>query len=202
MRFLPWVARILVAAILFIVIASPAAAQEVSIPVGEIIGAALQAVLALFLVTVAWVLRFLPSALRDFVGTLFFSQGAAKAIAFGFNSVAGATQGMKLSFNVGNRVLAEAIGYFVRHMPKFFKWFLGSDAVTLAEKIWARLPMDADAAKPDFPQLIENLRENGWQGAVDDVPEDVSIKAPIPPPPPKPPADPTTPVDTPAEPPA
>lgn len=141
-------------AVFFLADAVPTAI--VTIPWGAILADSAQYIAVLLAALVAWSLKFLPAQICAFLMTMRVDQLLTRAIVFGANSVAGAAPGQTLNINVANGVLKEALTFAILHGGAMVKRFAGSP-VDLAEKIWARLPVDAAVAKPDFGTIAAQV---------------------------------------------
>lgn len=102
--------------------------------VGPILGAA-----------VLFLIRKLPPQIAAILTTLRVDQLLDKALSFAINKVAGASHDKPMTVDVGNKVLAEALDYAIRHgAPAVIQWMGGADMIR--EKILARLKLDAQVA--------------------------------------------------------
>ncbi|QGY02365.1 hypothetical protein MMSR116_11135 [Methylobacterium mesophilicum SR1.6/6] len=102
-------------------------------------------VVSLVMGLIAFACRRLPAAVGSVIKGILTQQLVERAIAFGFNTVQGAAEGMKLSVDVRSTVLANALNYAVAHAPEWFiKWVGGTSAIR--DHIIALLPQDADAS--------------------------------------------------------
>lgn len=102
-------------------------------------------VVSLVMGLIAFACRKLPAALGTVIKGVLTQQLVERAIAFGFNTVQGAAEGMKLSVDVRSTVLANALNYAVQHAPEWFiKWVGGTSAIR--DHIIALLPQDPDAS--------------------------------------------------------
>lgn len=102
--------------------------------VGPILGAA-----------VLFLIRKLPPQIASILTTLRVDQLLEKALSFAINKVAGASHDKPMTVDVGNKVLAEALDYAIRHgAPAIIQWMGGADMIR--EKLLARLKLDASAA--------------------------------------------------------
>ena len=80
-----------------------------------------------------------------------------EAISFGINSVEGAATGKSLSVDVANPVAAFAVRYALSHAQPWLVAALGTPE-ELAEKVWARLNLDASASIPDFGKIVRDAK--------------------------------------------
>lgn len=102
-------------------------------------------VVSLIMGLIAFACRRLPAAAGSVIKGILTQQLVERAIAFGFNTVQGAAEGMKLSVDVRSTVLANALNYAVQHAPEWFiKWVGGTSAIR--DHIIALLPQDPDAS--------------------------------------------------------
>ncbi|MGX7708980.1 hypothetical protein [Methylobacterium sp. Gmos1] len=154
--------RIFLAALALACVCSPAFAQAtatvaqpatdtavVTVPLGTWIAsyaAAFQeAVVAIIMAVVTYACRRLPTTIGALVKGIVTQQLVEKAIAFGMNTVAGATKDRALSFDVGNAVLANALNYVVQHAPGWLiSWTGGVNAIR--DHIIALLPVEEGAS--------------------------------------------------------
>src|SRR6266705_1401406 len=108
---------------LYLLAVAPALAADVTIPYGDWIKAATDILgVAIWPALAAWLAKLvgnshLPAALITLIKTLLADQLLGKAVAWGLNSVAGATAGKRLSVHIANQVVAEAVQYAVDHGP-------------------------------------------------------------------------------------
>lgn len=121
----------------------------VTVPYGSWIGSLAasfqEIVVSLVMVVITFALRNVPAAIGNILKGILTQQVVEKGVAFGFNTVAGATKGATLSFDVGNAVLANALNYVVTHVPAWLlTWVGGTNAIR--DHIIALLPMDANAS--------------------------------------------------------
>jgi len=128
----------------------------VQIPVSDVTGAVAQYVALALVGAFMWGFKFLPQQVCAMLMTMRVDQLLTRAVTFGINSVAGATKDRIISIDVGNRVLKEALTYALMHGGTLVKRFAGSP-VDLAEKIWSRLELPADAVKPDFASIAAQV---------------------------------------------
>lgn len=133
-----------------------AAPPPVSFPIGDIMAGLLGYVWVGLAGLVTFGLRKLPPRLYALAMTMQVEQLLKQAIAFGINSVKGATPQGNLDINVVNPVLRIALYYAKQHGGFLVKQFAGSPA-DLGEKIWARLNLAEDAVKPNFTQLANEV---------------------------------------------
>lgn len=117
----------------------------VTVPLGTWVAsyasAAVEIVSAFVMAAVAFACRRLPAGVGAIVKGLVTQALVEKAIGFGMNTVAGATKGKALTFDVGNAVLANALNYAVAHVPGWLlSWTGGSAAIR--DHIIALLPIE------------------------------------------------------------
>lgn len=123
-------------------------ATTVAVPVGAWTGEVAGFLGPLVLAFIIWLLRQIPGALVQRLRTQQAEQLLAMAVNYGLNAVAGAAKGKVLSVDVGNQVLAQALGYAVDNGPgKLIGWLGGEDGIR--DKILARLTLPEDAAIED-----------------------------------------------------
>lgn len=126
--------------------------DPLSIPYGDLLSTALDYIGTVLLAVVVWAFRFLPAQLYALAMTMRVDQLLTRAIVFGVNNVKSATRDKVLTVEVSNAVLREALSYALLHGGSLMKSFMGKPE-EIAEKIWARLPVDAEAPKPNFGAL-------------------------------------------------
>lgn len=111
-------------------------------------GAAVQqwagAIGSIILASLMWALRQLPAQAVAFLSAIRIEQLLQKGIDYGINAVVGATKDKKLSVDVGNQVLAEALQYVIDSAPGWLIGWAGGPE-QIARKIWARLDLDESA---------------------------------------------------------
>lgn len=132
--------------------AIPVEPNTVVVPYGAYIDTALNILLYGVGVAVAWGFRWLPSQIQALALTMRVDQLLIRSITYGINGVQGATRDKVLSFEVGNKVLREALTYAIIHGGSLVKDFMGSD-VEVAQKIWSRLNVAESAPKPNFQDI-------------------------------------------------
>lgn len=136
------VATLLAVALITMPAAALAASEtQVSIPWGDWLASILtfanEIVVPLVGVVVAWALKQLPPAVAGYLKTLQVEQLLDRAIGWGLTAVRGAAEGKQLTFDIGNKVAAQAVQYAVDHAPTLVAWMGGP--AKLKEKILARL---------------------------------------------------------------
>lgn len=132
-------------------LATPAFAQaatEVGWAWGDWVAAVLSSILlavgtvATFIVTKA--IALLPAAIQAYITAQHrktAEQLLEKAIAYGINAAKDYVTGKKLTVDVGNEVVAEALNYVIKHGPEWLiNWLGGVDAII--QKIIARLDLE------------------------------------------------------------
>jgi hypothetical protein len=128
------------------------ASNQVVVPWGDALASLSSPVATLLFGVGLWLVRQLPAQLVAILHTQRVEQLLLRAIGYAVNSVAGAAAGKTLTVPVGNAVLAHALQYVVDRAPRWLvNWMGGPSAI--AAMIWARLPMEADAERPDFSNL-------------------------------------------------
>lgn len=156
-----WIVAMAFLALLWLALALHA--QEIAtdptavvIPYGEYLSAAVPYIALVLSAVAMWSLRRLPgrwAALANewlAIGqTARVDQLLQKAISFGVNSVAGASKDKSLTVEIANPVLREALRYALEHAPELVAKFAGTPEA-LGEKIWARLNVAPEVAKPDI----------------------------------------------------
>lgn len=154
------IAALIGLALIALAFALPAQAQTaVTLPVGDWIGNAVDVLFGLVMPAIAafmaWILRRVPSAVADVLVMIRVEQLLLRATTYGLNAVKGAAANRTLTVDLGNAVLAEAVGYAIRQAPNLVQWAGGERA--LAEKIIARLNLEPDVgvwtASNDLPVL-------------------------------------------------
>jgi hypothetical protein len=100
--------------------------------------------------------RNLPAQIYNVLVTARAEQLLGKAIGWGLNAVDGAVQGKTLTVDVGRSVTAQAVQYVVSHGSGWLVTWLGGP-VGVAQKIWARLPLEDGATKTDFNHLAVEI---------------------------------------------
>lgn len=126
--------------------------DPLSIPYGDILSDVLAYVGTALFAVVMWAFRFLPAQIYSLLMTMRADQLLAKAISFGINATKDATKDKVLTIDVSNAVLREALGYALLHGGGLVKKFMG-EPEEIAEKLYARLNVDAAVAKPNFGAL-------------------------------------------------
>jgi hypothetical protein len=122
-----------------------AAPSTVEIPWGDWIADSASSLAMVAIAIVGWALRKLPAAWLSIIKTAQVEQLLNKAIDAGIARVAGAARGQKLTIDVANKVLAEALQYAVRNgAGALVAWAGGVDG--LRDKIISRLDVNADVA--------------------------------------------------------
>jgi len=117
----------------------------VEIPIGDWVKAAGGWVGPILGAAVLFLIRKLPPQIAAILTTLRVDQLLDKALSFAINKVAGASHDKPMTIDVGNKVLAEALDYAIRHgAPAIIQWMGGADMIR--EKLLARLKLDAQAA--------------------------------------------------------
>ena len=155
--------RLLPAAIaVFFMLILPALAQTpipvtvpdtvVTIPYGSWFNIALDYVQVGLVGLVMWALRKLPSRIYAILLTMQAEQLLKQAIAFGLNSIAGATKDKVLSVDLRNQVLKEVVTFVLVHGGKAVVDFMGKPE-EIAEKALARLDLPPEASKPNFEMI-------------------------------------------------
>lgn len=137
-----------------IVTSAPASISTVVIPWGGIVSALTPAVGLLIFGGVMWIAKTIAPALYAILRTAQVEQLLKNAIGFGVNAVPGAVAGKTLSVNVGNDVLAQSLTYAVYHGGAWLQEFAGTP-YELAEKLYARLSLEENAAAPDFHDVVD-----------------------------------------------
>lgn len=132
--------------------AVPAPAPDVGVPYSDLLSTILDYITPILVGVIMWTFRFVPSRIRALLMTMQVEQLLSRAITFGINSVREATRDKTLTLDVSNKVLKEALAYALLHGGTIIRQFMGKPE-DIAEKIWARLPVDAEAAKPNFSSL-------------------------------------------------
>lgn len=127
-------------------------ADPVSVPYGDILSDALAYVGTILFAVIMWAFRFLPAQIYSLLMTMRADQLLAKAISFGINATKDATKDKVLTFEISNSVLREAVAYALKHGGSMVKQFMG-EPDKIAEKLYARLNVDAAAPKPDFAAI-------------------------------------------------
>lgn len=128
------------------------APDVVAVPYGDFVSTILDYVTPILLGVSMWAFRFVPGRIRAILMTMQVEQLLTRAISFGINSVREATKDKTLTIDVSNAVLREALGYALLHGGPIIKKFMGKPE-DIAEKLWARLPVEAEVAKPNFGAL-------------------------------------------------
>lgn len=126
--------------------------DALTVPYGDILSGALEYAGTILFGVAMWAFRFLPTRLYAFVMTMQVEQLLKNAIAFGINSVREASRDKTLTIDVSNAVLREALGYALLHGGPIIKKFMGKPE-DIAEKLWARLPVEVEVIKPNFSAL-------------------------------------------------
>ena len=162
---LPRLKEVLVSAVIAAMVAfvaAPAWAADViadshiTIPIGDWLSELLVPLFAAIAGIIAWLIRKLPAAAKAWLDTLRIEQLLDRAIAYGLNSVPGATKGLTLTVDVHLPVLAYVLQYALDRIPAaLLKWVGGP--TSLAEMIWSRLDVDVTATRPDLQTLAEEI---------------------------------------------
>lgn len=126
--------------------------DPLSIPYGDILSGVIDYAGTILLSIIMWAFRFLPTQLYALAMTMRADQLLTKAITFGINATKNATRDKVLTIDVSNAVLREALAYALLHGGPLIRSFMGKPE-DIAEKLWARLPVDAEAVKPNFSAL-------------------------------------------------
>lgn len=138
---------------------SPAMASEatqVHVAWGSAVVEAAQYVGLLLAAIIMAALRKLPAQLYAILASLRVEQLLNRAVGFGINAVSGAVADKTLTIDVGLEVTAKALQYAIDHGASWLiDWLGGPDKV--AEKIWARLPLDENAAAPNFKDIAADI---------------------------------------------
>lgn len=128
----------------------------VIVPWGDIVGAIMPAAKILFMGGLLWVaMRFAPP-LYALMRTAQVEQLMSRAADFAFNAVPGAVKGREVTIDVGNEVLKEMLAYALAHGGEWLTQFAGTPA-QIAEKAYARLNLPAEASKPDFEAVANEV---------------------------------------------
>ncbi len=130
----------------------PVEPNTVVVPYGAYIDTALNILLAGVGTAVAWAFRWVPAQLQALLLTMRVDQLLIRSITYGINATSGAVKDKVVTFEVGNRVLREALTYAIIHGGSLVKNFMGTDA-EIAQKIWSRLNVAETAPKPNFTEI-------------------------------------------------
>ncbi len=130
----------------------PSTTTIVSIPVGSYLNTALGYLTVALGGVIVWGLRLLPPQLYAMAMVMRADQLLARAIGFGINAVAGATDGKMLNFDVRNTALREMITYVLLHGADAVKQYMGTPA-QIGEMIWSRLDLPQEASRPNFDAI-------------------------------------------------
>jgi hypothetical protein len=133
-----------------------AAPPPVTIPIGDIMSGLLGYVWVGLGALIAYSFRKLPPQVNAMFMTMRVEQLLKQAIAFGINQTPGAVAGKTIEINTANPVLRWALSYARTHGAALVKQFAGTPA-ELAEKIWSRLDLASDVAKPNFVALAAEI---------------------------------------------
>lgn len=129
------------------VLAIPAMAETVSVPVGTWAGQALDFMLALLAATVAGVVAWLAKTIGGNFGALLLTarvdQLIVKAAAYGVAVTKGAVEGKKYDFELASPIILAAYRYIEQHGSGLILQFAGTRE-QIIEKIIARLPLAED----------------------------------------------------------
>ena len=136
--------------------AADVAPNLVVVPWGDLVAAILPAAEVLFMGALLWVASTFAPPLYAFLRTKQVEQLLNRAGDFAFNSVGGAVKGRELSIEVGNAVLREMLDYALKHGGAWLTEFAGTP-IEIAEKAYARLPFPAEATKPDFAAIVNDV---------------------------------------------
>ncbi len=133
---------------LLVLSALGALAATVEIPVGQWAADVISFAIPLVGGALIWILSRIPSPWIQKLRTEAAEQLLANAVSYGLNATAGAVKGRTVSVEVGNDVVAAALGYAVANGPsKLIAWLGGEDGIR--DKILARLTVPENAAIAD-----------------------------------------------------
>jgi hypothetical protein len=143
---------------LILLLALPAAAETVSVPVGNWAGQILDMALAIFAATAAGVVAWLAKTIGGQFGSLLMTarvdQLLVKAAAYGVAVTKSATKDTTYSFEVTNAVVLAAYRYFDEHGGALVTQFAGTKE-QIIQKIIARLPVPPEVTIT--PQTVATL---------------------------------------------
>jgi hypothetical protein len=117
----------------------------ITIPTTEWIKAAGEFITPLLAALVGVLFRNLPESVVAILKSVRVDQLLEKAIQYGVNSVANANPDGKITFEVGNEVVANAANYFIQHGPGWILGWIGGPEL-LRQKIIARLNVAPEVA--------------------------------------------------------
>lgn len=144
-RLLLLAGALLCAALSIMAPAFAAEAATISVPYGEWISTALQAVAAMAVPVVAWAFRALPASIAGILRTAQVDQLLEKAIAYAINATAGATKDKTLDLRLSNQVVAAAVAYVVNNGPGWVtSWLGGTEGIR--QRVIARLDVAPEVA--------------------------------------------------------
>lgn len=123
----------------------------VTVPWGDWLAGILAEVAAsigvILLAVLAWAARFLPAGLSAWATNQRIKQVEQlleRAVLFGINQLEDKVKGKAITFDVQQKIIADAVNYAIDHGPaKIIAWLGGEKAIR--EKIIARLPSPATA---------------------------------------------------------
>jgi hypothetical protein len=136
-------------------LAAVASPTTVNVAWGDYAVQIAQVVALLAFALLMWLARKLPPQILTMLVSAHAEQLLANAIGWGLNTVEGAVAGQKLNVGVGSAVTAQALQYVLDHEAWLVAWLGGPQGV--AQKIWARLPLDASASQTSFNKLAAEL---------------------------------------------
>lgn len=149
---------VLAAVAAFFIAAATAFAAEpggvVNIPWGEMVSWILPGAGVVLFGGILMIAKAIAPPIYGILRTAQVEQLLANAIAFGVNAVDGAVKGKTLDVPVGNEVLRWALVYAMVHGGEWLNDFAG-DSVELAQKIYARFDLPADASAPNFVRIAD-----------------------------------------------
>jgi len=122
------------------------------IPVGEMVHFAAPYISWLLYVVAFWVIQHLSAPVRGFLQTMHVEKTIADAIIFGKNSIVGVTRDVEIPLPLANPVAVLAVEYALSHVQPWAVSALGTPE-QLAEKVWAKLDLPAEAFAPDFDDI-------------------------------------------------
>jgi hypothetical protein len=136
--------------------AADAATTHVTIPIGDILNELAVPLFALITGIITWMIRKLPGAAKAWIDTLRVEQLLERAVAYGINSVAGATKDKVLDVNVRLPVAAYILQYALDRIPSALLSWVGGPT-SLAEMIWSRLDISESGGRPDLESLAREI---------------------------------------------
>ncbi|WP_176083104.1 hypothetical protein [Martelella sp. HB161492] len=126
---------------LFLPFAASAADGSFSISWGDLVASNIDTIAMVVVAVILWLAG--KTGLKQYLYTKSAEQLLAKAITYGFNSVAGAAKGKALTIDTGNAVVNTILNYVLSKGPGWLITWMGGEAAIM-EMIIARLDLGAE----------------------------------------------------------